>query len=63
MAPPGNAEHEDASVGPNRALAVQTSDGKIHLTFTSHERAIVNRAVLDEDWTKHGGQVKSWLPQ
>lgn len=43
-------------------MAVQTSDGKIHLIFTSHERTIVNRAVFDEDWIKHGGPVKSWLP-
>ena len=44
-------------------LALQTHDGKIHLIFTSHERAIVNHAVLDEDWIKQGGLVKSWLPK
>jgi hypothetical protein len=44
-------------------MAVQTRDGKIHLIFTSHERTIVNHAVLDEDWIKNGGPVKSWLPK
>jgi predicted neuraminidase len=44
-------------------MAVQTADGKIHLIFTSHERTVVNRAVFDEDWIKHGGRVKSWLPK
>lgn len=41
--------------------AVQTRDGKIHLIFTSHERTVINHAVLDEDWIQHGGRVKSWL--
>jgi len=44
-------------------MAVQTRDGEIHLIFTSHERTIVNHAVLDEDWIKNGGPVKSWLPK
>jgi predicted neuraminidase len=44
-------------------MAVQTRDGKIHLIFTSHERTVVNHAVLDEDWIKQGGGVKSWLPK
>lgn len=44
-------------------MAVQTADGKIHLIFTSHERAVVNHAVLDEEWIKHGGSVTSWLPK
>jgi hypothetical protein len=44
-------------------MAVQTRDGKIHLIFTSHERTVVNHAVLDEDWIKNGGPVKSWLPR
>lgn len=44
-------------------MAVQTDDGKIHLIFTSHERAIVNRAVFDEEWIKEGGPAKSWLPK
>lgn len=44
-------------------LAVQTRDGKIHVIFTSHERTVVNHAVLDEDWIKQGGPVKSWLPK
>jgi predicted neuraminidase len=44
-------------------MAVQTRDGKIHLIFTSHERTIVNHAVLDEEWIKQGGPVKSWLPK
>jgi hypothetical protein len=42
-------------------MAVQTRDGKIHLIFTSHERSVVNHAVLDEDWIKQGGKVRSWL--
>ena len=44
-------------------MAVQTRDAKIHLIFTSHERAVVNHAVLDEDWIRQGGPVKSWLPK
>jgi len=44
-------------------MAVQAADGKIHLIFTSHERTIVNHAVLDEDWIKNGGPSKSWLPK
>ena len=44
-------------------MAVQTRDGKIHLIFTSHERTVVNHAVLDEEWIKRGGPVKSWLPK
>ncbi len=44
-------------------MAVQTRDGKIHLIFTSHERSVVNHAVLDEDWIKQGGRVRSWLPK
>jgi len=43
-------------------MAVQTKDGKLHLIFTSHERTIVNHAVLDEEWIKQGGPVRSWLP-
>lgn len=42
-------------------MAVQTSDGRMHLIFTSHERTTVNRAIFDEEWIKHGGPVKSWL--
>lgn len=44
-------------------LALQTRDGKIHLIFTSHERTVVNHAVLNEEWIKQGGPVKSWLPK
>lgn len=44
-------------------MAVQTRDGKLHLIFTSHERTTVNHAVLDEDWIRHGGPVRSWLPK
>jgi predicted neuraminidase len=44
-------------------MAVQTRDGKIHLIFTSHERTVVNHAVFDEEWIKHGGKVKRWLPK
>ncbi len=44
-------------------LLVQGKDGRIHLIFTSHERTIVNHAVLDEDWIIEGGRVKSWLPK
>jgi predicted neuraminidase len=50
--------------GPNDyayPMAVQTADGKIHLVFTSHERTVVNHAVLDEAWIREGGPVKSWL--
>jgi predicted neuraminidase len=44
-------------------MAVQTADEKIHLIFTSHERTIVNHAVLDEQWIKNGGPSKTWLPK
>jgi hypothetical protein len=44
-------------------MALQTRDGKIHMIFTSHERTIVNHAVLDELWIKEGGTVQSWLPK
>ena len=44
-------------------MAVQTKDGKLHLIFTSHERTVVNHAVLDEEWIKQGGPVRSWLPK
>ncbi len=44
-------------------MSLQTRDGKIHLIFTSHDRAIVNHAVFDEEWIKQGGPVKSWLPK
>ncbi|MBP9900128.1 MAG: sialidase family protein [Verrucomicrobiota bacterium] len=44
-------------------MALQTRDGKIHLIFTSHERTVVNHAVLDEEWIQQGGPVKSWLPK
>ena len=44
-------------------MALQARNGKIHLIFTSHERTVVNHAVLDEDWIKEGGPVKSWLPK
>ena len=43
-------------------MGVQSPDGKIHVIFTSHERAVVNHAVLDEAWIVEGGPVKSWLP-
>ncbi len=42
-------------------LAVQSRDGRVHLIFTSHERTIINHAVLDEDWILNGGSVRSWL--
>ncbi len=41
--------------------AIQAKDGRIHLIFTSHERTIINHAVLNEDWIVNGGPVKSWL--
>jgi predicted neuraminidase len=33
-------------------MAVQTRDDRIHLIFTSHERTVINHAVLDEEWIK-----------
>lgn len=42
-------------------LAVQGRDGRIHLIFTSHERTVVNHAVLDEDWIMNGGEGKTWI--
>lgn len=32
--------------------AIQTSDDKIHVVFTSHERTVINRAVFDEAWIR-----------
>lgn len=43
-------------------LTVQGRDGRIHVIFTSHERTTINHAVVDENWIRHGGPVKSWLP-
>ncbi len=31
-------------------FAIQSRDGKIHLVYTSHERSVINHAVLDESW-------------
>jgi len=42
-------------------LAIQAKDGRIHLIFTSHERTIINHAVLDEEWIVNGGRVNSWI--
>jgi predicted neuraminidase len=44
-------------------VAVQSRDGRIHLVFTSHERTVINHAVLDENWIIRGGPEKSWLPR
>lgn len=35
--------------------AIQARDGRIHIVYTSHERSVVNHAVLDEAWLLHGG--------
>lgn len=29
---------------------IQGRDGRIHLVYTSHERTVINHAVIDEDW-------------
>jgi predicted neuraminidase len=42
-------------------LAIQTRDDRIHLIFTSHERSVVNHAILDEEWIQKGGRTESWL--
>jgi predicted neuraminidase len=58
------AHRRTVAVGPYDyayPLAVQSRDGKIHLIFTSHERTIINHAVLDEEWIMGGGPEKSWL--
>ena len=34
--------------------ALQASDGRIHLVFTSERRSVVNHAVFDEDWILNG---------
>lgn len=44
-------------------LAVQARDGRIHLIFTSHERTVINHAILTEDWIVKGGSVKKWMPK
>lgn len=36
--------------------AIQTSDGRISVVFTSHERTVINRAVFDEAWVRGGAQ-------
>jgi len=54
---------DDGAFDYGYPMSLQTRDGKIHLIFTSHDRAIVNHAVFDEEWIKQGGPVKSWLPK
>lgn len=59
------AHRRNVAVGPHDygyPMAVQTRDDRIHLIFTSHERTIVNHAVLDEGWIVDGGPVHTWLP-
>jgi predicted neuraminidase len=36
--------------------AVQTSDGKIHLVYTSDRRTTINHVVFDEEWIKQGSK-------
>ena len=58
------ADRRNIATGPHDyayPLAIQSRTGKIHLIFTSHERTIINHAVLDEEWVMEGGAVKSWL--
>lgn len=38
-------------------MAVQGRDGRIHLIYTSHERTVINHAVLDEDWIREGREA------
>ncbi len=43
----------DVATGPfdyAYPFAIQTQDGKIHIVFTSHERTVIEHAVLDEEW-------------
>jgi predicted neuraminidase len=35
-------------------IAFQAKDGRIHVTYTSDRRTVVNHAVFDEDWLLHG---------
>ena len=35
-------------------IALQASDGRIHVIYTSEHRTVVNHAVFDEDWVIHG---------
>jgi len=32
--------------------AIQTSDGLIHVVYTSQGRTVINHAVFDEDWVR-----------
>jgi predicted neuraminidase len=34
--------------------AIQASDGRIHLVYTSDRRQVINHAVFDEDWIRGG---------
>ena len=36
--------------------AVQTSDGAIHVVYTSDNRTVINHAVLDEEWIQQGSK-------
>jgi predicted neuraminidase len=47
----------DLRVGDNDygyPIALQTSDERIHVVYTSDRRTVVNHAVFDEDWVIHG---------
>lgn len=35
---------------------IQGRDGRIHLVYTSHERTVINHAVIDEDWLTQSSQ-------
>jgi predicted neuraminidase len=38
--------------------AVQTTDGKIHVVYTSQERTVVYHAIFDEEWVKAGKRAR-----
>jgi predicted neuraminidase len=42
--------------------AIQTTDGKIHLVFTSNGRTVINRAVFDERWLLAAAPQKGEAP-
>ena len=47
----------DIATGPHDyayPVAIQTSDGKIHVVYTSEQRTVVNHAIFDEEWIRTG---------
>lgn len=37
-------------------IALQASDGRIHVVYTLNHRTVINHAVFDEDWVRQGSK-------